>query len=185
MTYGVSYRQILREVERVLSGVDPDEVERLVGEVLRAHTVVTAGAGRVGMAARGFAMRLGHLGRRAYALGDAAVPAIGNGDLLVVASGSGETQTIVAVAEVAKGSGARVALLTGRRDSRLGALADTVVVVPAPSKAHAVDGFASVQPMTTLNEQCLQLLFDAIVLDLMARSGESHETMWRRHSNLE
>ena len=41
------------------------------------------------------------------------------------------------------------------------------------------------QPMTTLNEQSLSLFFDALVLKLMDKMNETHDTMWARHSNLE
>jgi 6-phospho-3-hexuloisomerase len=60
-----------------------------------------------------------------------------------------------------------------------------LVKVTAPSKTKQVDGFVSIQPMTTLNEQSLGLFFDTIVLLLMEKMGESHDTMWARHSNLE
>jgi D-arabinose 5-phosphate isomerase GutQ len=39
--------------------------------------------------------------------------------------------------------------------------------------------------MTTLNEQCLGIFFDAVVLLLMEKMNETHDTMWARHSNLE
>jgi D-arabinose 5-phosphate isomerase GutQ len=39
--------------------------------------------------------------------------------------------------------------------------------------------------MTTLNEQCLGIFFDALVLQLMKKMGETHVTMLERHSNLE
>jgi hypothetical protein len=39
--------------------------------------------------------------------------------------------------------------------------------------------------MTTLNEQCLWLFFDAMVLEIMQKTWETHDTMWARHSNLE
>ena len=176
---------ILQEINTVLNGVDESDVARLLAQILMAKTIVVAGAGRVGMATRGFGMRLAHLGLRAYTLGDSNVPGIGSGDLFIVSSGSGETQTIYDLVAIAKKNGAQVALVTGNRDSRMGQLADTVVVVPAPSKTKPVAGLTSIQPMTTLNEQCLGIFYDALVLALMGAMGESHETMWARHSNLE
>src|SRR5690242_7825712 len=83
---------ILAEIQAVLAPVDEAQVESLVGALLGARRIVVYGAGRVGMACRGFAMRLGHLGLAAYTLGDSTVPAIGPGDLLLLCSGSGETQ---------------------------------------------------------------------------------------------
>jgi len=176
---------ILQEIEKVLSKVDNNQAERLIDEILEAQKIVVCGAGRVGMAIRGFGMRLGHLGLQAYTLGDSTVPGIGEGDLLIVASGSGETQTIFDLVSIASKNKSKIAAITGNPDSRIGQLADVVVKISAPSKTKAVDNFKSVQPMTTLNEQCLGLFFDAVSLKLMDRMGETHDSMWARHSNLE
>ncbi|MES2995146.1 MAG: 6-phospho-3-hexuloisomerase [Patescibacteria group bacterium] len=176
---------ILAEIGTVLGKVDEQEVNELVGAIRSARKIALVGAGRVGMAVRGFAMRLAHLGLDAHMLGDATVPSISEGDLLLVASGSGETQTIYDLVAIAKKNNARIALITGNPESRMGTLADVVVKVEAPSKTKLVADFISVQPMTTLNEQCLGIFFDAVVLRLMKDMGETHETMWGRHSNLE
>ena len=176
---------ILQEIETVLSKVDNDQVEKLIDEILGAQKIVVCGAGRVGMAIRGFGMRLGHLGLQAYTLGDSTVPGIGEGDLLIVASGSGETQTIFDLVSIASKNKSKIVAITGNPDSRIGQLADVIVKITAPSKTKAVDNFISVQPMTTLNEQCLGLFFDAVSLKLMDRMGETHDSMWARHSNLE
>ncbi|OGG72691.1 hypothetical protein A3A38_00270 [Candidatus Kaiserbacteria bacterium RIFCSPLOWO2_01_FULL_53_17] len=176
---------ILQEIQAVLSQIEHDSVEELIAALRKGRRVVTIGAGRVGLATKGFAMRLGHLGIAAYALGDMTVPSLGvKGDLVLVASGSGETQSIALLAETAKRAGATVALLTGNPDSRMGRIADIVVHVPAPTKASQ-GVIRSMQPMTTLNEQCLQIFFDALVLVLMEELGEDAESMWARHSNLE
>lgn len=178
-------KKILEEIGSVLERIDGKEVERLVKDVLDAKKIVVCGAGRVGMATRGFGMRLGHLGLQAYTLGDSVVPSIGEGDLFLVSSGSGETQTIYDLVEIAKKNGAKVALVTGNPESRMGKLADMIVGIKAPSKTKPVEGFSSIQPMTTLNEQCLGLFYDAVVLELMEKMNETHDSMWARHSNLE
>lgn len=178
-------RVILNEIDQVLSSVDNEQAKKLIEEIVRAKKIVTVGAGRVGMAIRGFAMRLGHLGLNAWMIGDATVPGIGEGDLLLVSSGSGETQTIFDLVETAKKNKVRIVLVTGNPESRMGKLADVIVQIKAPSKTKAVEGFTSIQPMTTLNEQSLGIFFDALVLDLMEKMGETHDTMWARHSNLE
>lgn len=176
---------ILGEIKTVFETLDENQVSALRDEILKANKIVVCGAGRVGMAIRGFGMRLGHLGLQAFTLGDSTVPGIGTGDLLLVASGSGETQTIFDLVEIGKKNGARIGLVTGSPDSRMGKLADAIVKITAPSKTKAVEGFVSIQPMTTLNEQCLGIFFDALVLDLMEKMRETHDTMWARHSNLE
>ena len=176
---------ILNEIKQVLSKINESEVQQFVDEILAANTIVVCGAGRVGMAIRGFGMRLAHLGLKAFTLGDSVVPSISQGDVLIVASGSGETQTIYDLVSIAKNNNSKVLAVTGNPESRIGKLADSLVQVTAPSKTKQVDGFASIQPMTTLNEQSLGLFFDTIVLLLMEKMGESHDTMWARHSNLE
>jgi 6-phospho-3-hexuloisomerase len=176
---------IINEISSVLEKTKQEQVELLISEILCAKTIIVCGAGRVGMAIRGFGMRLGHLGLKAYSLGDSTVPSISTGDLLIVASGSGETQSIFDIVAIAKKNQSRIAAITGNPESRIGKIADIVLIVQAPSKTKMVNGIQSIQPMTTLNEQSLYILFDAICLDLMATMGESHESMWLRHSNLE
>ncbi len=176
---------VQQEITHVLNQVDEAQVVELLNTLQASRTIVGVGAGRVGMALKGFIMRLGHMGLRAWMIGDTTVPAVADGDCLLVASGSGETKTIVDLTSIAKKNGAAIAAVTGNADSSIGKMADTIVIIPAPSKTKAIAGFQSQQPMTTLNEQCLQLFFDTTTLLLMARLNETHDTMWDRHSNLE
>ena len=176
---------ILNEITKVLNQVDDKESNNLITSILISNKIVVCGAGRVGYAIRGFGMRLGHLGLNAFTIGDSTVPAIGEGDLLIVSSGSGETQTIFDLVSIASKNNATIAAITGNPDSRIGKLANCIVKIKAPSKTKLVEGFVSMQPMTTLNEQSLSLFFDALVLKLMDKMNETHDTMWARHSNLE
>lgn len=175
---------ILCEIGQALAGVRNDEVEDLVHALLSAERIIVSGAGRMGLLARGFAMRLGQIGPRAWDLGDSSTPGIGPGDLLLLTSGSGETRTIGALAELGRARGARLAVVTARPASTLGRLADVVVTLPGQAKNDA-QGSASIQPMTTRNEQCLLLLLDAVVLRLVAATGQSSDDLWTRHCNLE
>lgn len=176
---------ILDEIGAVFRSIDETQVTELIAALTKAKKIVVCGAGRVGMATRAFGMRLGQLGMQAFALGDSVVPSIREGDLLLVSSGSGETQTIYDLVEIAKKNGASVALVTGNPESRMGRLADTIVELRAPSKTKTVEGLVSIQPMTTLNEQCLFIFYDAVVMMLMEAMEETSESMWARHSNLE
>lgn len=176
---------VLNEINSVLDKVEEFQVEQMISEILSSNKIVVCGAGRVGMAIRGFGMRLGHLGFTAFTLGDSTVPSIAESDLLIVASGSGETQTIFDLVSIAKKNNARIVAITGNTESRIGKLANVIVKLEAPSKTKQVDGFVSIQPMTTLNEQCLGVFFDLVVLKIMDKMGENHDSMWNRHSNLE
>lgn len=180
---------VLTEIKNVLYGISHMDVERMIALVLEVQKnnskIVVCGAGRVGYAIKGFGMRLGHLGFNAYTIGDSTVPSIGQNDLFIVASGSGETQTIYDLVVIAKNNNANIIYIGGNPDSRIGKLSNIYVKINAPSKTNQIDNIKSIQPMTTLNEQCLSIFFDCIVLQLMDNMGETHDTMWNRHSNLE
>ncbi len=177
--------KVTSEINVALNAVEENNVAELVQSILKANRIVVCGAGRVGLACKGFAMRLGHLGRTAFTPGDSTIPHIGEGDLLVLGSSSGETQTVYDVAVLAKKNRAHVVLITANQNSRMGTVADSVIVLKTPSKFGPVEGNHSIQPMATLFEQCLQILFDIVVLLLMQETHQTHEDLWARHSNVD
>ncbi len=188
MSAGRHLRAILDELAANRGRVDGAQLDRLAGELLGARHVFLAGAGRSGAAVRGFASRLMHLGLRVSLVGDITSPHSAPGDLLVVGSGSGETGTLLAVAGKAASAGVRIALVTMDEDSALGRLADVVVVLPgvSPKLRDAARGpVASVQPMGSAFEQMSWLVYDAVVLELMERTGQRTDTMFGRHADLE
>ena len=178
-------KTILKEIDTVFQKLDKTQVEQLANDILKANIIIVCGAGRVGLATKAFGQRLAHLGLRAYTVGDSNVPFINKQDLLIVSSGSGETQTIYDLVIRAKNNKASIALVTGNPQSRMGKLADTIVQINAPSKTKQVRKFKSTQPLTTLNEQCLWIFYDALVLLLMKKTKQTHNKMWNRHSILE
>jgi 6-phospho-3-hexuloisomerase len=178
-------KNIFNELDFVLKNIDQSQCDELINNILWANKIVWVGAWRVWMATKAFIMRLWHLWLSSWFLWDSTVPWIWKWDLLLVASWSWETQTIFDLVEIAKKNGCTIALITWNPDSRMWKLADSIVKITAPSKTKAVDWFQSVQPMTTLNEQCLFLFFDAFTLDLMSKMNKTHDTMRWRHSNLE
>ena len=176
---------ILSELHGALSQVDPEQEDSFVAEILRAPDIVCAGAGRVGFAINGFAKRLRHLGKNAYSIGDVTLPHIPAGGLMVLGSGSGETETTVVLGKIAKREGLRIALVTASTESRLAEIADAVVVLNCPSKNSQPDKAQSIQPMTTLFEQALHIYLDSIVLELMVQTGMSSGDMKRLHNAIE
>lgn len=179
-------RQVIGELERTLAAVSPQDAERLVELIQGARRVFVAGAGRSGLAMKAFAMRLMHLGLGAYVAGETVTPAMTKDDLLLIGSGSGETESLVAMAAKAQRLGGRLALVTIVADSRIGRLAEVVVGIPAPSpKARADHGATSIQPMGSLFEQSLLVFLDVVILRLMERMQLDSAAMFERHANLE
>lgn len=175
---------ILRELSESGAAVDDESLARLVEAVLAAGHIFLAGAGRSGVASAGFANRLLHLGMSVSLVGEITAPHSRAGDLLIIGSGSGATSSLVSLAHKARAAGVRIALLTTDPSSEIARLADVVVALPGASKSDAGTR-ASIQPMGSAFEQLAFLTYDAIVLELMSRLGETSETMYGRHADLE
>ena len=178
---------ILQELDRGLSSLDPEQVRRLLEALVAARRIVLLGAGRMGIVLQAFCMRLGHLGCDAHMAGALGCPPVAAGDLLLVASSSGETATVCALAGRAREQGATVAAITASPASTVGRAAALVVLLQAPAALQANPSAApvSAQPMKTLFEQCLFVLLESVVLLLMARTGQSAGDLAARHTNLE
>jgi 6-phospho-3-hexuloisomerase len=175
---------ILKELESTLSAVNEAEVAIAQRMILSARRVFVTGAGRSGLSLRMAAMRLMHLGLTVHVAGEVTAPAIAQGDLLLVASGSGTTAGAVHAAEVARKAGADVLAITTAPESKLGVLAQGLVVIPAATKQDH-GGTKSEQYAGALFEQSVLLLTDAMFQSMWRERGESAEELWKRHANLE
>jgi 6-phospho-3-hexuloisomerase len=175
---------ILKELDSTLSAVNEAEVAVAQRMILSAKRVFVTGAGRSGLSLRMAAMRLMHLGLTVHVAGEITAPAIAAGDLLIVASGSGTTAGAVHAAEVARKVGADVLALTAAPESKLGVLAQGLVVIPAATKQDH-GGARSEQYAGALFEQSVLLLTDAMFQSMWRERGESAEELWKRHANLE
>ncbi len=136
---------------------------------------------------RAFGMRLMHLGKTVYVVGETTTPSIAAANLLILASGSGRTVSLLAIAEQALRHNARILLFTTDATSPMAELADHQVVIPAPSlkMAGGERGTMSIQPLGTLFEQSLFILCDSLILRMMRHSGVCAAQMFERHANLE
>ena len=175
---------ILAEHARTVSGVDADAWARAGALVIDAPAVFTVGTGRSGLALQMAAMRFMHLGKSAYVVGETTTPAIGEGDVLVAASGSGSTKRVVAAAKKASEQGASVLAITTDSGSDLAGFATETLVVPAADKQD-FDGTTSEQYAGSLFEQSVLILTDALFHALWQTSGSQAQELWRLHANLE
>lgn len=185
---GYALSRIAEEVSETLDHVVRDEplrLTRVADLVADSPRVFVLGAGRSGLALRMCAMRLMHLGLSVHVVGDVTTPAVGSGDLLLVASGSGSTGGIVRAATAAAAAGARIAAITTDPESPLAALpGGATIIVPAAGKLDR-SGAVSFQYAGSLFEQSVLLVGDALFHGLWRRSRQDAETLWARHANLE
>jgi len=185
MSFQKIQEEICDEIRFTLSKVDEREVEIFIDNLLDAKKLFFMGVGRVMLMTKAFAKRLKHLGFDSYVVGETTVPAIQRGDLLVAASGSGETLTTVNVSRLAKEQQARVALITSSLDSTLKRISDLSVRIPCPTKLHLPDEIQSKQPMTNLFEQSILIFYDCVSIIIQEKLNVSEEELWKIHSNLE
>ena len=177
---------VCSELHTALGAIDVSATDAFVKLLLEADEIFCAGAGRSGFQVRGFAMRLMHMGRKSYVVGETCTPNITENGLLVICCGSGTTKSLVSHANKAKETGARIALITINPDSVIARLADAVITIPAVSPKSDVQGAVkSVQPMGSLFEQCEGIYLDIVIMILMERLGLDSDTMFGRHANLE
>jgi 6-phospho-3-hexuloisomerase len=177
--------EIVNELNRTINLIADDEAENLVDRILESKKVFVAGAGRSGFMAKSFVMRLMHMGFDAYVVGETVTPSVQEDDILIIASGSGETKSLVSMAEKAKSINAAVAVVTISPESTIGKLSDLAIKIPAKPKAGADSDYKTIQPMGSLFEQTLLLFFDAVILRIMNKKGLESGVMYGRHANLE
>ncbi|MBM7605530.1 6-phospho-3-hexuloisomerase [Metabacillus crassostreae] len=177
--------EILKELENSSQLISDEEAERLVEEILESKKVFVAGAGRSGFMAKSFAMRMMHMGFDAYVIGETVTPTFEKDDILIIGSGSGETKSLVTIAEKAKTLSGKIAAITIFPDSTIGQLADFTIKLPGAPKDKTENAYKTIQPMGSLYEQTLLLLYDAINLRLMEKRGLDSTKMYGKHANLE
>jgi 6-phospho-3-hexuloisomerase len=180
-------------IARLIAG---DEIDAFLVAILGAKRIYVMGAGRSGLVARFFAMRLMHMGMTSYVVGETIAPAVGEGDLIVAFSGSGNTKTIGDIAETAKNLGAQVALISSDPASRIGRIADYMIKVetqrdPITCDAHEYDirqmigEYRSFAPLGTIFETTSLIFGDAVISTLMDMTRTEESDLKRRHINIE
>jgi 6-phospho-3-hexuloisomerase len=182
-------RDIIGEIDSLLGSLRPSEVEHAYQVITRAPRVFGWASGRSGFILRGFIMRLNHLGHTAYFVGEASTPPVGEGDLLLVMSGSGSTATSLGGAMEAVKLGAQVLAMVGSRVSPLGQLASAVVELPAPHKRGVAGGADGITPSRqtagSLFEQACFVLLESMILRRFQDLGQDPGLALKRHANLE
>ena len=161
-----------------------DRLEPLVAALGASSRVYLHAAGRSGNVMRMFAIRAVQIGLDIRMVGEPTTTAITDEDLLLVASGSGETATVLTVVRQALEIAVPVWALTATATSRLASLADPVILLPGVAKTGE-NASGSAQPPGSLFEQMLFIFLEEAVLQLMQRRGVGAEHLMCRHANLE
>ncbi|MGR9086267.1 MAG: bifunctional 3-hexulose-6-phosphate synthase/6-phospho-3-hexuloisomerase [Gammaproteobacteria bacterium] len=172
---------VLDKVSSILFETDESYPEKLTRMLDSAKRIFVSGAGRSGLVCRFFAMRLMHSGYDVSVVGEIVTPSIKKGDLLIIISGSGETEQLIAFTKKAREVGARIVLITAKGDSTIGDMSDAVFQMGRSDQYGKVFGL----PMGTMFELSTLSFLEAMVSHLIHEKGIAEEEMRTRHANLE
>jgi 6-phospho-3-hexuloisomerase len=185
MNFNESRKIIRRELNDSLNNISEKESGEFLCRLLESRRIFVVGAGRSMLALQAFAQRLRHLGKESYVVGETVTPAIGKGDLLVAASGSGKTGGVINIVKRAGKYQADVVFITASPSPSLKKMANLVVTIPGTLSSRSAAKSVSGQLMASLFEQTLFLFCDAVCMVLGSRLKISETQMRKNHANLE
>jgi len=174
---------ILSELDKTFDLISEEQINTLIDKINAHKRIFVYATGRSGLMIKAFAMRLMQIGLTAFVVGETTTPSIQVGDLLILASSSGTTKSVCDYADSAKKSGIDLAIITSNTKSYLSSNFDVTISVTADSKYAG--GGNSQQPMGSLFEQTLLILFDAVILKMTQGNSGITEHMQHNHANLE
>lgn len=174
-------RTIINEIEDVLDKVNEKELQEIINVMNKNRRIFVCGEGRSGLSAKGFAMRLMHLGYTVYVVGETITPAVNENDVFIAVSGSGKSMNVVNDAKKASDKGCAVIAVTSKPESPLAALAGHVLTIPGTVKGDTKDARGSVQLLSSLFDQSLHITLDALCLLISYRDNTSNEAAANAH----
>ncbi len=185
---------IVDHVKFTAEQLDDSQINKFITLVEQAQKVYIYGAGRSGLVAKAFAMRLMHLGITVHVVGEITTPSIEPDDIFITISGSGETTSVVNSSKIAKSVGAKVIAITSYPNSTLGKLADEIVLVPGRVIDPGSRDFHirqikgehyTLAPLGTLFEVSVLIMLDGLIAELMNRLKKSESDLRKRHATIE
>ncbi len=172
---------ILDKITSILEATEESYDEKLTAMLDAASRIFIAGAGRSKLVGNFFAMRLVHGGYNVNVVGEIVTPSIQAGDLLIIISGSGETEQLVAFTKSAKKIGAKIMLISAQSKSTIGDMADGVFQIGQSELYGKVVGM----PMGTVFELSTLVFLESTISHIIHEKSIPEEIMRSRHANLE
>lgn len=174
-------RLVIDKITEMLSVTNTTYAEKMTQMFDQANRIFISGAGRSKLVGNFLGMRLMHSGYDVAMVGEIVTPSIRCNDLLVVISGSGETEQLIAFTKKAKDIGAKVVLISSKAESTIGDLAEAVFQIGKQELYQKVKGM----PMGTVFELSTLCFLEALVSHIVWEKGIHEEQMKERHANLE
>ena len=176
-------QEVMKEINQVMAKVDEQRLQNILSLFSTKRRIFVRGAGRSGFQAKGFAMRLMHLGYEVYVIGETITPSVQAGDLFIAISGSGTTKGVLMDAKSAQEKGLTLLVFTSDNQSALAKLADEMIVIPGATKTGS--GIASIQLLSSLFDQTLHITLDILCLMLSRQQAATKDEILQAHVNIE
>lgn len=171
---------ILKEIQEVLQNVNNIEIEDFICKFNKSKRIFVTGEGRSGLISKCFAIRLIHLGYNVFVIGETITPAINTGDIFIAISGSGESINIINDVKKAITKGCDILVVTSKPESELAKLAQTLLIIPGTVKGD-IHNRKSVQLLSSLFDQSLHIILDAICLLISYKNNISNDDATKKH----
>ena len=172
---------IISEIEDILLNIPQKQTDNLIKQIVKTNRIFLLAIGRVNLALQCFGKRLAHLGFKVELVGSLTEKPASKKDLLIVASGSGESIIPLQISKKAKSVGCKILHITSAKKSSIRSMADFVVELKAPTKVipkiktkdslsdSASKTRVSIQPMSTLFDQALHIYGDIVSVQIIER----------------
>lgn len=174
---------IIKELEQSADKISEYQISKMIQKIKSHKRIFVYGTGRSGLMLKALAMRLMQIGLDAYVVGETTTPSVEKGDLLIAASASGETGSVCMTAQSAKKQGADLIVISSAAESTLGKIQTPDIIIESATKFETSG--SSVQPLGSLFEQMLLIVFDAVILKMSREEAGSNDHMAKRHASLE
>ncbi len=174
---------IINELNQSVRTLSDDDIIDLIQKIQQHKRIFVYGTGRSGLMLKAFAMRLMQLGLNSFVVGETTTPSVQKGDLLILASASGETESVNIMAKSALNQGIDLAIICASDTSTLAKLQSPNILLQSGTKFNQSQ--VSQQPLGSLFEQMLLIIFDTIILVMGREQNESNNDMAQRHASLE
>jgi hypothetical protein len=174
---------ILEELQICLKKIPQQILADFIDQISQAKRIFVYGTGRSGLMLKALAMRLMQLDYEVYVIGETITPAVQREDLLIVASASGETESVCAAARNAVRHQTKILAITAASKSTLTGYVKPFLTVETGSKSSRSK--ESRQPLGSLFEQMLLLFFDCATYQICQGRKDGNTHMANRHASIE
>ena len=174
---------IINELNHSVKTLTDNDIVDLIQKIQQHKRIFVYGTGRSGLMLKAFAMRLMQLGLNSFVVGETTTPAVQKGDLLILASASGETESVNIMAKSALNQGIDLAIICACNTSTLAKLQTPNILLQSGTKFNKSQ--VSKQPLGSLFEQMLLIIFDTVILFMSKKQKSSNNDMAQRHASLE